>query len=190
MESKKDQALQALGTLIVIGLIIGGIVLWSSHHKKATPPQQKIPLSFQITHPDGWQEVKPTPKGTMASFSATSTESDSTGSLKPFITIQHTVLDANKAKKLTAKQITDAYVAQLPNSYSGYIEQSVSNEMLGTQPATLINFSSTQGQNALTTDALLVIKGQVVYSINGETLTSTWPQHAEEIKQSLLSFRP
>src|SRR5262249_39181499 len=157
-----------------------GIWLFAVSRHPAKPKIISTPISFHFTPPSGWGEVKPTPKGAMATYAGPSTESDDTGYLKPFIVAQSSVLQSKKSQNMTAKQLTDAYVTQLSGSYNSYQQLSSTPEMLDRQPATLIKFTSVQGQTAVTVDSLFFVKNKVMYTVNGESLSTTWGQHEAE----------
>jgi len=94
------------------------------------------------------------------------------------------------AQQLTFGQIANEYVAQLAQSYTNYKQLAAYSTSIDGMPAVLVTYSSTENQTAITTDTLFMVKYGISYTVNGESLTSAWPQHRGEIEHSLLSFRP
>ena len=181
------------GFLIVVVIVaLGGLAFWHMSSSKSgsakTASVSKVP-AFKIAVPTSWRPVQPPPQGTLGSFTAATADSDTTGTLKPYIDIQKSPLNSS-AQKLTFDQIKTAYLTEISSDYPGYQQLATTPETIAGKPALLITFSSTAGNAAVTADSLFMVANGATYSVNGESLSSTWAQHTDDIKNALLSFQP
>lgn len=161
----------------------------ASNAADAQAAAKKNARPYTLTPPAGWERVQPTPAGTTVAFTDTVADTDASGTLKAFVTVQSTEMNA-AAKAMTFEQVAQAYASELSKSYQNFALKSSNSIQVGDNPAMLATFTFTQSNAEVTLSSLFMVKQGVSYSVNGESLTSAWAGHAGEIIQSQLSFRP
>ena len=189
--SKRQEIIAAIIVCIVLAAAVAGGVLLYNNQKdnKPAPAADQKAHGYTLTPPKGWERIKPTPEGASVAFAATTADTDATGSLKAFIVVQSAALN-KQAQQATFEDIAKAYVAQLAQSYTEYQLVSTSYKTIAGTPSLIVQFTSNGGKAAVTTESLFTVKDGISYTANGEALTSVWPQHAAQIEEALLTFRP
>jgi hypothetical protein len=189
--SKWQEVLVAvIGSAILLAAMAGGVWFFI-HTKNSQPASKKDAYGYTLTPPEGWAKVDPTPDGASVVFAHPIADSDTTGSVKPFIVVQSASLNA-QAKQTAFEAISKAYVSQLAQSMADFQLISTSARTLAGAPATLVTFSSSSGdkKTAITTESLFTVKNGISYTANAESLTSAWSKYADQVERSLLTFRP
>jgi len=192
--SKKMMVLAAGIILVLIAACGVGIYRYqttsaASDKAAKVAAAKKSARPYTLTAPIGWQRVQPTPKGTTVAFADTQADTDPTGTLKAFVVVQSTELNA-AAKKLSFDDVARSYVSQLSQGYENFMLVSSEAMDIAGSPAILTTFTFTQSKAEVTASSLFMVKQGISYAVNGESLTSAWPSHSAEVKQALISFRP
>ena len=185
--TKREQMVAAIIGVVVLLALVGGGVWYARTHR--TEPVRPDARGYTLTPPEGWAKVSPTPEGTSVAFAASTADSDDSGTLKAYIAVQSTALNA-QAKKAAFKDLAQSYVTQLASSYTDFESLATDYKTIAGLPAVLESFSFKSGETIVTTRSLFIVKDGISYAVNGEALTSAWPQHADIIEKSLLTFRP
>jgi len=180
------QKIVAIVALIVVMAIAALGVLFYVRSSDSKP--KPVAHGYTLTPPAGWQKQKES-SGASVVFASPTSETDTTGSLKPFIAVQASPLNEEGQKAGFAK-VSKQFQDRMAGTYSNYRLISSEDKTVAEVPALLLTFSFTQDNTEVTARSLFTIKYGVSYVVNGETLTSTWPEHADKIEQSLGTFRP
>jgi flagellar basal body-associated protein FliL len=186
--SKRQEIIVTVIGCVVLAALIAGGVFWYANSRNDAGPKPEA-RGYTLTPPEGWTRVNPTPEGASVAFAAPTADRDATGELKAFIAVQSAPLN-QQARTMAFQAIANSYVTQLAQSYQDYQFISTSDQNLGGTPAVLTTFSYSSEKAAVTSMSLFTVKDGISYAVNGETLTSAWPQHAAQIEQALLTFRP
>lgn len=185
-EGLKKIAKTVLPTLIT--LLVGvGLVAAAIIYLRPDPPKRE-PISFHMTPPTGWTEMKPAPQGVLSGYQ--DLKADTGTGLKPFITVQISAYTSAAPTKATIKQFQVSYESLLANAYQNYKQLSSMTLTVNGYPAVLVTFSATQTGADVTIASLFTVNGHHAYSVNGETLSSRWDQYRADIDTALRSFSP
>ena len=184
--SLKQKVAAVIALLVVLAVAAAGIVFYiQSRDDKPKPPAH----GYTLTPPAGWEKLKDSPQGSSVVFADPQGETDTTGELKPFIAVQSSPLNEEGQKAGFAK-VSKQFQDRMADTYANFQIISSENKDIAGTPALLMTFSFTQDGAAITARSLFTVKYGISYVVNGESLTSTWPQHIEEIEKSLQTFRP
>jgi len=187
--SKRQEIIAAIIVCVVLAAAAAGGVFLYNNQKDSKPASDQKAHGYTLTPPTGWTRVKPTPEGASVAFTAPAADTDATGKLPAFVVVQSAPLN-KQAQQASFENIAKTYATQLAQGYNDYQPVSTVYKTIAGRPILLLTFTSTSDKTAVTTESLFTVKDGISYTVNGGTLTSTWPQHAAEIEQSLLTFRP
>jgi flagellar basal body-associated protein FliL len=192
--SEKPSTLQeiivaAVVIVVLVAAAAGGVWFYMSS-KDVKPAPVKDARGYTLTPPEGWKRITPTPDGASVAFAAPTADSDANGTLKAFIVVQSAQLN-EQAKQTSFEEISKAYVSQLAQSYTDFQLVSTSSVKLADVPATMLTYTArSDAKTMVTIESVFTVKDGISYTVNGEALTSAWPQQSAQIEQSLLTFRP
>jgi len=186
--SKREIIVAASICLVIVGAAIGSLVWYvQSHSKGSADSTQQNARGYTLTPPEGWSRVTPTPEGASVAFSAP--PNGANGASRTFVAVQSSGLNP-QSRSASFESISQAYMAQLSQSYDNFQLQSTRQVTLAGLPATLVTYSYASSLATQTSQSLFTVKDGISYIANGESPTAQWDMYSAKIEASLLTFRP